>query len=135
MTTKLMWMAMDLEFILIRWYPFPFPFSYNSKKLTLNYNSSWSFKYLPWHLFMKLGIPSMFVLSLGFLSKEIFKPSQPQLSTLQIFAIFCQTGITILVYDFATEFSTNGRGVIDVFNELKRIERRLLGKLTLKFKI
>jgi len=127
-----MWMAMDLEFILIRCYPFPFPFSYNNQKLTLHYNPSWSFKYLPWYLFMKLGLPSMFFLGLGLLSKEIFKPSQPQLSTIQIFAIFCQTGVTILVYDFATEFSTNGRGGIDIFNELKRIERSLLGKLTFK---
>jgi len=123
MTTKLMWTAMDLQFILIRCYPFPFPFYFNKHKLTLHYNSSLSIRYVHWHLLMKLGLPTVFVVSCGFLCREVFKPSEPPLSLLQIFALIGQAMLGVLCFDFATEFSTHGRGVINIFNELKRIER------------
>jgi len=70
MATKLMWMAFRFEFYILR--ILPFPFSYENSRL--NYNSSLTGKLFYWHIYLKLGVPVVVLLSSSLLFKEVFKP-------------------------------------------------------------
>jgi len=116
-----MWMAFHFEFYILRF--LPFPFSYKNSRL--HYDSSLDWKLLYWHLSIKLGLTFSILLCSSLLLKEIFKPSIPPLTMIKVLGLIVHVLVGILTFEFAMEFSTNGRGLLEIFNEVIKLHNKI----------
>jgi len=120
-----MWKALQFEFHTLRFPPFPFSYANSG----LHYDYSLNCKLLYWHIYLKIIVPLVVLFCSGLLLKEIINPSTPTLTVVKVLGLLVQIILGIQAFEFALEFPTNGRGLLEIFNEINKIHDKISCKI------